>query len=705
MKINTFFATLQQRMRAMIIFSIMTFLVVSLFSLWNIKEFHSHRQHIENSSLQLQNNLQQNFNASRILGDIHSNLRLYMQSADPDVLATIRKDTETLQDLLPKDMPVTLVHLREIIETLAIRMNSLRENNKQIIKAQLAVSNALLIIQRKVAPALFSEIYPLSRDVMIQHQQIYVSSIITGQINEIRKGQLDTQLLITGVEDKFTRLIEKTPKNHHKLIKDLQDGFYWLDEASTTVAAIRITTLETEQEIVDAVDSLKIAIAENSLNRNEESVVLTEEGLSMAKENILFLISILAVLSILLIITSLITNRNMVHPLVNFVGLLRNLGRMMTGQRKQSYTDDEHLQQLSQFIDARRDEIGEVAMAMREVLTGLQDISFFRKTIEADETTAEIYTRLARVFINKLGLDTFVFYEKLSGQASMQHVYSHPPELGQEMPEFNVADTCRAKRTGDIINSFDDPVICPIFPFHDSLEHYCIPMLVGGHVIGVIQLMFSKDISPEEKRALGNKISKAKNYIAETLPVLQSKHLARELEEMATKDQLTGLFNRRFLEASLDQLVAGVRRRGTTLGILMADLDYFKKVNDTYGHDAGDDVLKQFAALLKNAVRDADLVIRFGGEEFIIILMDCEKDKAGEISEKIRMDIEKYKFQASGNTIQKTTSIGVSEFPAHATQGIWEAIKFADVALYKAKENGRNRTEVFNAEMWERSGY
>ncbi len=98
-------------------------------------------------------------------------------------------------------------------------------------------------------------------------------------------------------------------------------------------------------------------------------------------------------------------------------------------------------------------------------------------------------------------------------------------------------------------------------------------------------------------------------------------------------------------------------------------------------------------------------MIRFGGEEFIILLMDCEKGKAIGIAENIRQAVENHKFQTAGQVIQKTTSIGVTEFPSSETQGIWEAIKFADVALYNAKENGRNRVEIFNPSMWEDSSY
>jgi diguanylate cyclase (GGDEF)-like protein len=702
---NKFVQTLQGRMRGLIIFSIAIVLLVGSFGGWKIRQFHYANIDIQKSSDRLQQNLQQNFNASRLIGNIHSNLRLYMQSADDSVLSSIRNDIKTLRNTLPEGLHSELVHLQKIIDTLSVRMNSMHENNDKIPLAEQAIATAMGLILQNFPRELAQEILPHASKARGMHQQIYISSIISGQASKIKSGQRKVTVILTEVEQQLEKISKRLTASQQEVISKLQDAFYWLDEASSTVSAIRLTTMKTEQEIISAVDSLKNAIAEDSLYKNKTSFVLTQKGMEMATQNIIILVVILIFLAMLFTVTSMIISRHMVVPLVDFVSLLRNLGRMMAGQRKSVSSDDAHMQQLSSFIKERRDEIGEVALAIKDMLTNMQTISFFRKTIEADESTKEIYERLARIFIRTLGLDQFVIYEKLRSQVSMEHVYCHPPELKDEVPEFAMANNCRAKRTGAIVTSYDDPDICKIYPFQDCLDHYCIPMIVGGHVIGVVQFFFPKNMSREEQSQARDRIFEAQNFIAETLPVLQSKHLAGELEEMATKDQLTGLFNRRYLETSLDQLVAGVKRRGTTMGILMCDLDYFKQVNDNYGHDAGDAVLSQLALVLQNSVRNADLVIRFGGEEFIILLMDCEDGKATDIAEKIRQDVENYKFQAVGKTIQKTTSIGVAEYPTSENQGIWEAIKFADVALYKAKDNGRNRVEVFDAAMWEGVSY
>jgi diguanylate cyclase (GGDEF)-like protein len=162
---------------------------------------------------------------------------------------------------------------------------------------------------------------------------------------------------------------------------------------------------------------------------------------------------------------------------------------------------------------------------------------------------------------------------------------------------------------------------------------------------------------------------------------------------------MTGLNNRRFLEEYVETLVASVQRKHAHAAILMLDLDYFKMVNDTYGHDAGDAVLKALSTVLKQSVRASDMVIRYGGEEFLIILMDSQGESAERVAETIRAAVEALKVQVAGVVLQKTISIGISDFPTDSDT-FWQAVKFADVALYQAKEQGRNRVIRFDPSMW-----
>ena len=131
----------------------------------------------------------------------------------------------------------------------------------------------------------------------------------------------------------------------------------------------------------------------------------------------------------------------------------------------------------------------------------------------------------------------------------------------------------------------------------------------------------------------------------------------------------------------------------------MCDLDYFKQVNDTYGHNAGDLVLKETAKAIRQSIRESDIVIRFGGEEFLAVLLDISAGESMNIAEKIRLNIQQLKIKIPEGVIQKTISLGTSEFPAD-TGTLWSCIKFADVALYRAKAEGRNRCVRFTKDMW-----
>jgi diguanylate cyclase (GGDEF)-like protein len=169
-------------------------------------------------------------------------------------------------------------------------------------------------------------------------------------------------------------------------------------------------------------------------------------------------------------------------------------------------------------------------------------------------------------------------------------------------------------------------------------------------------------------------------------------------------DPMTGLYNRRFLQEHTAQIISGVLRRKTQIGLLLCDLDYFKQVNDTHGHDVGDRILTETSVILKNTVRDSDIVIRFGGEEFLVLLLDVAAGDSMLVAEKIRLGIEKMKVIVGDQVVQKTISIGVAEFPGD-TDGFWQTIKYADVALYRAKDQGRNQAVRFTPEMWQHGDF
>ncbi|MBA4797489.1 MAG: PleD family two-component system response regulator [Rhizobiales bacterium] len=166
----------------------------------------------------------------------------------------------------------------------------------------------------------------------------------------------------------------------------------------------------------------------------------------------------------------------------------------------------------------------------------------------------------------------------------------------------------------------------------------------------------------------------------------------RQTIELAVTDALTGLHNRRYLDTHLRTLFARAKVRGRPLTICITDIDRFKQVNDVYGHDAGDEVLKEFAGRIRSTVRGADLACRFGGEEFVVVMPDTPAEAAAAVAERLRGMIEARPFQLrSGETpLMLTASMGIATLmPGIDTPE--QLLKQADRALYEAKNSGRNR--------------
>ena len=171
----------------------------------------------------------------------------------------------------------------------------------------------------------------------------------------------------------------------------------------------------------------------------------------------------------------------------------------------------------------------------------------------------------------------------------------------------------------------------------------------------------------------------------------QSSLLFVQFKEDSCRDFLTGLNNVRNFNNLFNDLSKKAVERKERLSLIMIDIDWFKKINDTYGHPSGDEVLKQIALILKTACRSFDIISRNGGEEFSILLIDCPNKQAMEIGERIRKAIEKHEFIVStGEKINISVSVGVTTYP-DIVNNVEEIIESADIALYKAKHAGRNK--------------
>jgi diguanylate cyclase (GGDEF)-like protein/PAS domain S-box-containing protein len=246
---------------------------------------------------------------------------------------------------------------------------------------------------------------------------------------------------------------------------------------------------------------------------------------------------------------------------------------------------------------------------------------------------------------------------------------------------------CWALRAGHIhsVSAGDSTAACRhALPDHHS--YFCLPLLSHGEAIGVLhfEVLDSKEL-PESAMLIVNMFAEQVGLCISNL------RLREALRNQSIRDPLTGLFNRRYLEETLEREVRRATRSEQTLGVIMLDLDHFKRFNDTYGHEAGDTVLRQTASFLANSVRAEDIVCRFGGEEFIVILpmadLNATQARAANICSRLR-DLE---VLHEGRPVGKVTaSAGVAAFPEHGTEPK-ALIDAADAAMYRAKKEGRDR--------------
>ncbi len=327
--------------------------------------------------------------------------------------------------------------------------------------------------------------------------------------------------------------------------------------------------------------------------------------------------------------------------------------------------------------EKKKDPLEEV----NETVDQLSDIYKYRQIIERDESIEVVYERLATVLRNKFGLSNFKFIEADTTNKETKVVYA-------EGKSYCKAEEngCRADRTNTLVDSCQFENVCDSFEAKD-LEHLCIPYSISNDLDFIISIVSE---TMEEHERVKKHLHSIEDYINASRPEFVSKKLLQVLHESARTDQLTKMYNRKFLEEYITKSFAQAKRNNITYGFLMVDIDYFKMVNDTYGHDVGDEAIRVIAHVIMDSIRESDLAIRFGGEEFVVLLYNTTEEGMMKIAEKIRTRFEKKVIEVGQESFTKTCSVGASYYPTDGDTA-WKCIKYADMALYEAKESGRNK--------------
>jgi len=326
-------------------------------------------------------------------------------------------------------------------------------------------------------------------------------------------------------------------------------------------------------------------------------------------------------------------------------------------------------------------------------LNDLSEIFRFKKTIELDSDTETIYERLAYILENNFELKEFVLFENDISLKTRKIVYKSQEAhyIDSNIIEGS-KESCRAFRTSNNVCSADFHKVCKLC-YRDDKESYCLPFVISEE-LSLTLLIYTDEEEKLDK--IKNIIPIITNYFELAEPVLQTKILMNKLHKTTLVDPMTGLHNRRFL----DRYVENEIKADAIFSIMMVDIDFFKQVNDTYGHNVGDEVIKSIADVLTNNIKGSDYAIRYGGEEFLLITFDTNKDIAQKIANNIRIEFSKKVFKADKEAFSKTLSIGISNYPADS-ETPWQCIKYADVALYNAKNSGRDKIVLFEPSMYD----
>ncbi len=312
------------------------------------------------------------------------------------------------------------------------------------------------------------------------------------------------------------------------------------------------------------------------------------------------------------------------------------------------------------------------------------------------ETYPVIQHYAEQIFPNWLG-SLYLFNENKTLVESMTSWGARPTKSS----DIITADDCWALRQGKEHIGFDEEKRLRCEHVDADIDSYtCVPIIAQGEMLGMLHMEYSGKLSfetDEEKHRFFHSRQRLMKTTTDNLALsLVSLKLREALKLQSIRDPLTSLFNRRYMEESLEMEISRCSRTTQGLGVIMSDIDHFKKFNDTYGHDAGDVVLVEFSKLMLECFRDTDIICRYGGEEFIVIMPAVDQELVMQRAQMMCDRLPKLEIIYNGKALPPiTSSFGVAYLNDkfnHANQ----LVKFADSALYRAKDLGRNQVVLYD---------
>jgi len=347
----------------------------------------------------------------------------------------------------------------------------------------------------------------------------------------------------------------------------------------------------------------------------------------------------------------------------------------------------------TRYLDAER-RMRENADSLERAINEIRLLGSMSETLQSCRTLDEAYGVLAK-YANQL-------FPEDNGALYIMDAERHLLDLVSFWGDFwsqgdsITPDDCWGLRRGKM-HVFKDSLkdvpcahLCETGPYH----YYCLPLIARSETMGMLHMRVT--IPPDPSTA--ESTLRAKEQLLESMGehmalAIANLSLREQLHTLSTRDPLTGVFNRRFMEETLLREVSQARRAKRPLGVIMLDIDHFKRFNDTFGHEVGDLLLKEVGKLLARETRGGDVVCRFGGEEFVLLLPGASLLDSGKKAEALRRSIEGLSIQHGDRLLSVTVSLGVTVWPDGGDDGE-TLLRSADQALYDAKESGRNLVAI-----------
>jgi diguanylate cyclase (GGDEF)-like protein len=545
--------------------------------------------------------------------------------------------------------------------------------------------NSGVIEQREIFLKQLEELPHINKIWLSRHQKV-IDLYGTGFNNEVPKDDIDRKVLLTGIQEK--QIKESLFSNNTYRIT--------IPYKATSQGAINCMKCHTNAKEGDTLGAISIVFPiEDAKEAGIQTIVNTT----------------LIALFLIILIGFLI--KHLISP---FLMLFDSIKTVMGEAKKGNYSNRimdstnkdakdvslwinillEKLQtaldnidaKISIFLSTQVSKSNDPLINVENTINRISSIYKFRKTIENDDKLDDIYIRLASIIKKTLNVKNINILEANTKTGKVDLVYMEKKEY------CNVENfPCRADKTNEIVDSSQFENICSTCKQKD-LNYFCIPYSISNELDLVISIYPENESKIVQIR---EKVPYIDDYIDATKTIITSYKLMDILKENAITDPLTKLYNRKHLEDQIPKITAQASRAAVSFGVLLLDIDHFKMVNDTYGHDVGDKAIKIVAKTLKENTRNSDVIVRYGGEEFVVLLYNCDQDNIFQISEKIRLAFEKQEIPAGNDIINKTVSIGASMFPKD-NKDLHACIKYADLALYQAKNTGRNKTILYKKE-------